>query len=137
MTSFWKLAKENTEEGHREAKNLARQGATKELYDEPNLKIHPNLYLTKAQLAATSQSLVSEWKKQKVRQGATHNLAITRHAVKEITGHFPDNCDVWKLTRHCDFSKTYHTFIWKSIHNTHKIGYYWTNIDNYGHRVNC
>jgi hypothetical protein len=80
---------------------------------------------------------VSEWKKQKVRQGATHNLAITRHAVKEITGHFPDNCDVWKLTRHCDFSKTYHTFIWKSIHNTHKIGYYWTNIDNYGHRVNC
>jgi len=141
ITCFRKLAKENTENGHHEAKNLAKQGATKELYDEPNLEIHPNFDLTGAQLTAMSQSLaykgICERKKQKARQGTTCNLAITRHAVKEITGHFPDDRDVWKSTRHRDFSKTYRTFIWKSMHNTHKIGDYWTNIDNYGHRANC
>jgi len=90
-----KLAKGNTEDGHWEAKNLARQGATEELYDEPNLKIHPNFDLTGAQLAAMSQSLaykgMCKQKKQKVRQGATCNLAITWHTVKEITGHFLDD----------------------------------------------
>jgi hypothetical protein len=56
-TCFWKLAKENTEDGHQEAKDLTRQGATKELYDEPNLEIHPKFDLTRAQLAVMSQSL--------------------------------------------------------------------------------
>jgi hypothetical protein len=64
-------------------------------------------------------------------------LAITRHAVKERTGTFPDVHKVWQSTRHCDFSKISRTFIWKSIHNTHKIGGYWENIDNYSHRANC
>jgi len=79
---------------------------------------------------------ICEQKKQKVRCGTTRNLAIMRHAIREITGHFPDDHEVWKLMRHRDFSKTFCTFVWKSLHNTHKIGDYSTNIDNYGHRAN-
>jgi len=64
-------------------------------------------------------------------------LAVTRHAVKKQTGTFPDDRQVWKSTRHHDFNKVFHTFLWKSIQNTHKIGEYWEKIDNYGHRANC
>ena len=52
-------------------------------------------------------------------------------------GTFPNDRQVWKSTRHHDFSKVFCTFIWKSIQNTHKIGEYWERIDNYGHRANC
>jgi hypothetical protein len=45
-TCLQRLAKDNTEAVHQEAKSLAILGASKELYDEPNLEIHPNFNLT-------------------------------------------------------------------------------------------
>ncbi|KIM79700.1 hypothetical protein PILCRDRAFT_25800, partial [Piloderma croceum F 1598] len=36
-----------------------------------------------------------------------------------------------------DFSKTYHSFIWKSLHSTHKIGTYWTQILEFEQRERC
>jgi hypothetical protein len=57
--------------------------------------------------------------------------------IRNITGHLPNDREAWKSTRHRDFSKTFCTFIWKSLHNAHKIGSCWTNIDGYDHRANC
>ena len=31
----------------------------------------------------------------------------------------------------------FRTFLWKSLHNTHKIGNYWDNIENYSHHGLC
>lgn len=64
-------------------------------------------------------------------------LAITKHVVREMMGTFPDDSQVWGLTRHKDFNKVFRAFMWKLLHNTHKIGHYWDNIDNYGHQANC
>src|ERR1700677_2716653 len=61
-------------------------------------------------------------------------LAITRHMVQDRTGTYPNNSAVWKSTWHCDFSKTYHSFIWESLHSTHEIGTYWTQIPEFKHR---
>src|SRR5882762_2493617 len=64
-------------------------------------------------------------------------LAITWHAVKDINSLYPDDSEVWRVAQQRDFSKTYCTFIWKSIHNTHQIGTYWTQIPNFEHRERC
>ena len=64
-------------------------------------------------------------------------LAITRHAVQDTTGNYPDDSAVWKSTRHRDFSKTYRSFIWKSMHSTHKIGTYWLQIPEFEQRERC
>ena len=66
----------------------------------------------------------------------TQMLAITKHAVNDITGKYLDDSKVWKGTQ-WDFSKAYRTFIWKSIHSTHKIGAYWTRIPDFEHRESC
>jgi len=140
-TCFKKNTDNDGEAGHTAAKSLALQGATKEAFDEPNLNIHPNFNLTGAQLVSMTQSLaykgICEMKLPRDRRGTTQMLAITRHAVKALTGNFPDDQQVWRSTRHQDFSKMFCTFLWKSLHNTHKIGNYWDNIENYSHRGLC
>jgi hypothetical protein len=141
VTQFRKATSEGDNTGYLGAKKLAKQGTAKDVYDEPDPEIHPSFNLTGAQLVTMTQSLaykgICELKNLKCRRGTTRMLAITRHAVKEQTGTFPDDRQVWKSTRHRDFSKIFRTFIWKSIQNTHKIGEYWENIDNYGHRASC
>ena len=57
LTHLQMITRGNVEPGDQEAKNLAEQGASKELYDEPNLEINPNFNLTGAQLDTMTQSL--------------------------------------------------------------------------------
>ena len=64
-------------------------------------------------------------------------LAITRHTAQELSGKYPNEATVWNSTCHQDFSKTYRTFIWKSLHSTHKIGAYWMQIPNFEQREKC
>ena len=141
ITRFRKLTGETTNVGYGGAKSLAKQGAAKLVYDEPDLGIHPNFDLTGAQLVTLTQSLayrgICELKAWGARRGTAKILAITRHAIRDKTGTYPDDCQVWKSTRHQDFSKVFRTFVWKSIHATHQIGNYWDNIDNFSHRAKC
>jgi exonuclease III len=141
VTRFRKLTQENRGAGYKGAKNLANLATTKDAYDKPNLGTHPNFNLTGAQLSALTQTLayrkICDLKAPNYRRGTAQMLAITRHAVKERSGTFPDSHQVWDTTNHKDFSKVFRTFLWKSLHNTHKIGDYWHNIDNYSHRANC
>ena len=140
-TYFVQMTNENMDAGCTEAKNLAVEGAEKELYDEPDLEINPKFNLTGAQLTCMTQALayrgICEMKVIRNGQRMSQMLAITRHAINDITGYYPDISKVWKATRHRDFSKTYRTFIWKSIHSVHKIGTYWTQIPEFEHREKC
>ena len=103
--------------GYDKARNLEKQGATKEVYNEPNLNVHPNFNLTGVQLTTITQSLaykgICELKAQKSRQSTAQMLAIMRHMVQERTSTFPDDHHIWKSTRHCDLSKVFCIFIWK------------------------
>jgi len=56
-TNFVQLTDKAVELGYTEAKNLAKIGANKELYDEPQIEINPNFNLTGAQLASMTQAL--------------------------------------------------------------------------------
>ena len=98
ITRFRKLTGETTNVGYGGAKSLAKQGAAKVVYDEPDLGIHPNFDLTGAQLATLTQSLayrgICELKARGARRGTAQILAITRHAIRDKTGTYPDDCQV-------------------------------------------
>ena len=140
-TNFVQLTDATVEFGCSEAKNLAKIGANKELYDEPQIEINLNFNLTGAQLESMTQALaykgICESKTPRNRRRTAQMLAITRHAVQDTTGNYPDDSAVWKSTRHRDFSKTYRSFIWKSMHSTHKIGTYWLQIPEFEQRERC
>ena len=54
---FVQLTDATVKFGCSEAKNLAKIGANKELYDEPQIEINPNFNLTGAQLESMTQAL--------------------------------------------------------------------------------
>jgi hypothetical protein len=101
-TYLVQLTKESVNLGCTRAKNLALAGAKKEFYNELHLDINPNFNLTGAQLAGLTQALtykgIYETKAPWDRQLMTQMLAITRHAVNNITGRHPDDSKVWKAT---------------------------------------
>ena len=98
------------------AKDLAKAGAEKELHDEPNLEINPNVNLSGAQLLNMTQALayrgICEIKKMyRERSRTAQTIAITWHAAQKLSSKYPDEAAVWGSTRHRDFSKSYRTFM--------------------------
>jgi hypothetical protein len=51
-TNFVQIPSKSTELGHSEENHLAEVGASKELYDKPDIDINPNFNLTRAQLVS-------------------------------------------------------------------------------------
>ena len=72
-THFRKLMNDGENGRYNKARKLAKQGATKEMYNEPNLDVHPNFNLTGVQLTTMTQSLaykgICELKAQESGQG--------------------------------------------------------------------
>jgi hypothetical protein len=44
---------------------------------------------------------------------------------------------IWNSSKNKDFSKSFRTFLWKTLHQSQKIGSYWLNITNFKHRGIC
>jgi ribonuclease HI len=44
---------------------------------------------------------------------------------------------IWTSSKNKDFKKSFHTFLWKTLHQTQKIRSYWLNITNFEHRGTC
>ena len=103
ITRFRKLTGKTDNVGYEGAKRLARPGATKMAYDEPDLGIHPSFDLSGVQLATLTKSLayrgICEMKGWRDRRGTAQILAMTRHVIRDKTGTYPDDCQVWKSTR--------------------------------------
>ena len=59
-------------------------------------------------------------------------LDITRYAVVDAFGALPSNQKIWKSIHNKDLLRPLKAFLWKALHNTHKVGNYWENIPNWG-----
>ena len=59
------------------------------------------------------------------RKKAIRNIGIIQAYAKESFDHSLTTENVWKVTRHKDFTRKTHDFLWKSTQNTYKIGEYW------------
>ncbi|KAJ7746680.1 hypothetical protein B0H16DRAFT_1853012 [Mycena metata] len=44
---------------------------------------------------------------------------------------------VWKSVRHKDFTRQFRNFLWRAIHRSIRVGYYWAHIPGYEDRAVC
>jgi len=137
VTTFQWVKGHGDDEGNIGADELAGQGARKDTADELDLTIPPEFNLTGAQLSKITQKLAyqgileSGREKIKGRRGTTANLDITRYAVKDLADKTPTDATIWHSLRHKDITRSIKTFLWKTMHNSQKIGEYWLRIPDY------
>lgn len=127
--------------GNEEADKLAREGALKDTFDEPDLEIDPKFNLTGAQLSKLTQALayegICEKKKLKYKRGLDMMMDITRYAIEDAFGVLPSDEKIWKSIQNKDLPRSFRAFLWKTLHNAHKVGGYWENIPNWEQRSIC
>ncbi|KAJ7073790.1 hypothetical protein C8F01DRAFT_1042859 [Mycena amicta] len=64
-------------------------------------------------------------------------LDITRFAVHAQGTKIPTDEEIWLSTRSRDFPPSIQDFMWKTIHQTYKIGERWLHIPSFEHWANC
>ncbi|KAJ7220889.1 hypothetical protein GGX14DRAFT_354287 [Mycena pura] len=64
-------------------------------------------------------------------------LEIVREAVYETFGRHVSKADIWNSVSVKDFHPRPAQFLWKSVHNAHKIGSFWTHIPECEDRAIC
>ncbi|EPS95585.1 hypothetical protein FOMPIDRAFT_48592 [Fomitopsis schrenkii] len=62
--------------------------------------------------------------------------AIRQH-LRSIPNADEEEADIWEGIRHRDIRKSVTDFLWKGIHNAHRIGKFWTKIPGYEDRATC
>ncbi|ETW76497.1 ribonuclease H [Heterobasidion irregulare TC 32-1] len=124
----------NGDLGNERADTLAKKGAGKNMVDDIDLTIPPHFDLQGAKLVTLSQATAYRGirnlkeKELKQRTGTKTHLDITRGALKELTGVQEMNEAIWCGIRNNDLSLNVRQFIYKALHNTHRVGQYWENI---------
>ncbi|KAG1727118.1 hypothetical protein EDB19DRAFT_1643159, partial [Suillus lakei] len=86
---------------------------------------------------ATAYQGIQEETHLKYKRATLMNLDMTRHAIRDISTSLETDDKIWISCRHPDISKKIQLFLYKSIHNTHRIGNFWSNIPNYEQRATC
>ncbi|KAF9497664.1 ribonuclease H-like protein [Pleurotus eryngii] len=114
------------EMGNEEADKLAREGADKTLPDNTNIQPNENTTLLGAKLCTMTQA--------KLYKGIKASKPALC-AVKEITGHTPQDSAVWTSIHNKDISRNIHSYLWKTIHQAYKCGEWWQHIPGYEHRA--
>ncbi|KAJ7222341.1 hypothetical protein GGX14DRAFT_352764, partial [Mycena pura] len=76
-------------------------------------------------------------KKLAPRASTERNLKAIREAVCETFGKYVSDADIWASVNAKDFLPRPAQFLWKSVHNAHKIGSYWTHISKCEERATC
>ncbi|KAF8236095.1 hypothetical protein L208DRAFT_1059690, partial [Tricholoma matsutake] len=81
---------------------------------------------------------ITKWKlANKPRQQTEIQLATTTYTVQDLTGETPTPDKIWSAIHKRDLSKQIRNYLWKNLHNTYKIGSFWSRIPNMEHRDRC
>jgi ribonuclease HI/exonuclease III len=127
--------------GNEESDLLAKQGAEKQNADELNLEIPTDFDLKGAKLSTLTQAKayrgILEKREITPRNAAVNNIQLTQEAINHITGEWETDAAIWLSIRKPIIRPIVQQFLYKTIHNTHKVGRYWMNIPNYEERTTC
>jgi hypothetical protein len=142
LTSFSEWNNATPKHNSDEILSLTQDSILKEKSDDIPTEIHEPMQLTGMKLTAGSQRLFylnirQSHNPAKERRRTVMNMAITQHAVLEISGKMPSREQVWLSIRDRDIPKSIRGFLWKSIHGAYKIGEFWDKIPNYEGRGEC
>jgi ribonuclease HI len=64
-------------------------------------------------------------------------LEIVRKAAADGFGKYVSDTDIWRSLASKDFLLRTAQFLWKGVHNAHRIGNYWTHIPECEERATC
>ncbi len=127
--------------GNEESDRLAKQGANKLQVDILDLDIPVEFDLQGAKLATLTQAKayrgILERKNINPRRSTTRNLQLTREAIKRATNEMETDATIWMNIRKAVIRPKVQQFLYRTMHNTHMVGEYWTNINNYEDRGTC
>lgn len=139
-TTF-KLIRNENDAKMKKAKNLAKQGARGEGAELQESEIEPRFNITGAQMSILTQSLaykgICEQAKLNEKKGLTTMLDMTRHAAKETLGVLPNDTTIWNSIKSNDIPNRSRAFMYRTLHNAHKVGRYWEKIPDHEHRADC
>ncbi|KAJ7214163.1 hypothetical protein B0H12DRAFT_999566, partial [Mycena haematopus] len=65
------------------------------------------------------------------------NLDRVRCSVEELSGYTPSDEAIWKSIRSVTLQRLHREFLWKSIHNTFRVGDFWLHINTMEFRHEC
>ncbi|KAK7016939.1 hypothetical protein R3P38DRAFT_2417242, partial [Favolaschia claudopus] len=111
---------------------LSKAGEVKEEIDEVYMKIRPRNALPGAKLSKLTQSLAYKGIKQMrapiSRKATDENILLVQAAILANFRYQPTPSAIWKKARQREILPNIRNFLWKSIHNAHRIGKYWNHI---------
>ncbi|KAJ7835418.1 hypothetical protein B0H13DRAFT_1652638, partial [Mycena leptocephala] len=76
-------------------------------------------------------------KKVPTRTAVRKHLDAVRKSMVESFDKYVSDREIWMATRGRDILPRTAQFLWKSIHNAHKVGHYWTHIPECEERAIC
>ncbi|KAF8174611.1 hypothetical protein K438DRAFT_1436117, partial [Mycena galopus ATCC 62051] len=71
------------------------------------------------------------------RPASKRNLTTVRESLKTLHNKLVIDEEVWRSLRDRAFMPWISQFLWKAIHNAHRIGHYWTHIPECEERTIC
>ncbi|KAF7367382.1 DNA polymerase epsilon catalytic subunit [Mycena sanguinolenta] len=125
--------------GNEAADRLAAQGAAKDQPDLINNTVKKGLVVHGAKLSEMTQSLAYKIIRQTTmdkdsyqdaldRNATRRNMEYARAAAEEANNEVPTEKDIWRATRHKDFSRNIRFFMWMLVHGGYKVGDHWKHI---------
>ncbi|EIN08079.1 RnaseH-domain-containing protein, partial [Punctularia strigosozonata HHB-11173 SS5] len=141
-TDFLWVKGHSGEEGNEMADALAREGVMKQIADDIDLGVPAEFDLRGARLASMSQSLLYRGIMNRqgptgVRRAALAPLDMARHAIADLNGSMLSDEALWMSTRRKDLRTPIRQFLFRALHNSHRIGGFWRNIPGYAEREKC
>ncbi|OJT08743.1 Ribonuclease H1 [Trametes pubescens] len=128
--------------GNEEADRLAGEAVALPPVVRPLFLPAPDRYNVRgAALLYMTQRLayqgVREWKGTKLRDATTRNVLTAQCEVSRVSGVFPKEDALWAMLRKDPISKKARDFTWKALHESHRVGKFWSNIPGYEGRGTC
>ncbi|KAJ7626875.1 hypothetical protein FB45DRAFT_835186 [Roridomyces roridus] len=71
------------------------------------------------------------------RPATVARVALVSEAIRDVTGQWPTEAQVWRSIRHKDLSKGVKSFLYNAMHDAQRIGKYWKHIPECGDREMC
>jgi ribonuclease HI len=144
-STIFKIAKPGTAESTlcREATLLAKRAARTSTTEEWILTVPKNTSLPGLSLQGNRQRVfyrsIREVKTQSLtpRMSTTKMLKTVREDVAATFGKYVMDADIWKAAAAKDIQPRTGQFLWKGLHNAHRIGKYWNHIPECEDRATC
>ncbi|EIN12477.1 RnaseH-domain-containing protein [Punctularia strigosozonata HHB-11173 SS5] len=141
-TDFLWVKGHSGEEGNEKADALARDGVLKQSADDIDLNVPAEFNLRGARLMSMSQSLLyrgimSKQGPMDTRRAALAPLDMARHAIADLSGSVLSDEAIWLSTRRKDLRTPIRQFLFRALHNSHRIGGFWRNVPGYSEREKC